>query len=281
MTDEVQSLVLNNALGEIKNICPEVSHIFIFKNNSKILAKDENTDEETTKNTVEAFEALAERSSVIGGIESLNFKANEGGVNITRVDEDYMISVTSNEADEKYLNALTRVLVSNLLRLADKIYPISSISENKSEPEPLDEETAKDNSEEEPEADNSEEETLTEDFEPNGEKPVLTLPTETILPEPPVNQLIVDDLHGLRFLGSSNTVRIDSATILLWKDLYGNRQIEEVVVKTFNGKAARCRFKSTKGSEYDGKGIIQLPEQVQLALQTRKGDLVTVKPLIE
>jgi hypothetical protein len=272
MTDDVQSLVLNNALGEIKNVCPEVSHIFIFKQDSKILAKDENTDKETTRNAMDAFGALAERSDVIGGLESLAFKANDGSVSIARVYDNYLVNVTSNEADEKYTNALTRVLVSTLLRLADKIYPVSSVSETKSETEPFEEENV---------TENSEEETLTEDLEPSGEKPVLTLPSETMLPEPPVNQLIVEDLHGLRFLGSSNTVRIDSATIMVWKDLYGERQIEEVVVKTFNGKAARCKFKSTKGSEYDGKGIIQLPEPVQIALQTRKGDLVTVKPIIE
>ena len=271
MTDDVQSLVLNNALGEIKNVCPEVSHIFIFKQDSKILAKDENTDEETTRNAMDAFGALAERSDVIGGLESLAFKANDGKVSIARVDDNYLISVASNEADEKFVNALSRVLVSTLLRLADKIYPISSVSETKSETEPF---------KEEPIPDNSEEET-SEDFERSEEKPVLTLPIETMLPEPPVNQLIVEDLHGLRFLGSSNTVRVDSTTIMLWKGLYGERQIEEVVVKTFNGKAARCKFKSTKGSEYDGKGVIQLPEPVQIALQTRKGDLVTVKPVIE
>jgi hypothetical protein len=102
---------------------------------------------------------------------------------------------------------------------------------------------------------------------------------EPLLPEPPVNQFIVENLGGL--LVPSDTVRIDSAVIVQWKDLYSDKKIEEVDVETLNGKTTRCKFKPIKGSKYEGKGIIQMPEKIQLTLQTTKGELVMVKPVVE
>ena len=43
----------------------------------------------------------------------------------------------------------------------------------------------------------------------------------------------------------------------------------------------RCKFKPLKDQKLEGKGIIQMPEKAQLTLQTKKGALVMVKPVIE
>jgi hypothetical protein len=81
-------------------------------------------------------------------------------------------------------------------------------------------------------------------------------------------------------LAASDTVRIDSAVIQQWKDLYDKRKIEEVDVETLNGHMLRCKFKPIKDSKHEGKGIIQLPQKIQQELQTSKGELVMVKPAI-
>ena len=243
MSNEVYAFALKNTLNEIKNVCPDVSNTFIFKD-GKIIAKDENTDEETIKNTVDAFNALTERADTIGGLESVTFHGANGRVNIACINDFYLTTIASKEADEKYVNTLTRVLVPTVLKLVEKIHS-ASIDNN----------------------------TFTT------EQPEPEVNPEPLLPEPPVNQFIVENLGGL--LVPSDTVRIDNEVIVQWKDLYTDKKIEEVDVETLNGKTTRCKFKPIKGSKYEGKGVIQMPEKIQLTLQTTKGELVMVKPVVE
>ena len=244
MDNEVYAFALKNTLNEIKNICPDLSNIFVFKEDGEILAKDENTDEETIKNTIDAFDAIAERPNAIGGLESITFHGANGRVNIACINDFYLTTIVSKEVDEKYVNTLTRVLVPTVLKLVENIHPAS--------------------------IDNDTFTTL---------KPEPEVNPEPLLPEPPVNQFIVENLGGL--LVPSDTVHVDSAVIVQWKNLYADKKIEEVDVETLNGKTTRCKFKPIKGSKYEGKGIIQMPEKIQLTLQTTKGELVIVKPVVE
>lgn len=274
MNNEVYAFALQNTLNEIKNMCPDISHAFIFKEDGKILAKDENTDEETINSTVDAFDAITERADAIGGLEAVTFHGANGRVNIACVNDLYLATVASKEADEQYVNTLTRVLVLIVLKLVEKIHPASIKDDSLTN---IEAESAVNNYEKELPV----EETVTikPEPEPVEKKTPSEVNPEPWLPEPPVHQFIVENLRGL--LVPSDTVRIDSAVIVQWKDLYGDKELEEVDVETLNGKTARCRFKPIKGSKYEGKGIVQMPEKIQLTLQTMKGELVMVKPVVE
>jgi len=243
MSNEVYAFTLKNTLNEIKNVCPYISNTFIFKD-GKILSKDENTDEETIKSTIDAFNVITERANAIGGLESVTFHGNKGRVSIACINDFYLTTIASKEADEKYVNTLTRVWVPTVLKLIEKTRPVS-----------IDNDTF-----------------ATEQLEPE-------VKPEPLLPEPPVTQFIVENLKGL--LVPSDTVRVNSAVIVQWKNLYADKKIEEVDLETLNGKTTRCNFKPIKGSKYEGKGIIQMPEKIQLSLQTTKGELVMVKPVVE
>ena len=284
MTIEPPSFIINSALGEIKSICPDISHIFIFKENSEIPAADESTEEKTKGNTVDVFTNLRSRSEFLGGLEYLKFKCNDRRVIISQMGSYYLTNVASNEVDEKYVNALTNVLIPTMLRLVDESPLVFSGGDSYSENALFREQKGSVRCEE------------------TKKDSVQNTRCDFLIPQPPVNQLMVEDFHGFKgFLDSSNgfrslrgssngfrgllgyseTVYIDGATVTSWKDLLGERKINEVIVKTFNGKVARCCFKPTKGSEYYRKGVIQLPESVQEALLVKKGDLVTVQPVIE
>jgi hypothetical protein len=115
--------------------------------------------------------------------------------------------------------------------------------------------------------------------EPPIEQITPKINTETILPQPPVNQFIVEKISGLLF--TPDIVRIDNTVVSGWNELYDNRKITEVHIQTLKGKAVKCRFKPIKDQKIDGKGIIQIPERILLALETAKGELVMVKPFIE
>jgi predicted regulator of Ras-like GTPase activity (Roadblock/LC7/MglB family) len=281
MNNEVYTFALQNTLNEIKNVCPTVSNTFIFKE-GKILANDKDTDRETAASAAQAFDAITERADALGGLETVTIQGANGRVNIACINDFYLTTVASKEADEKYVNTLTRVLVPIVLRLVEKINPDSINDETLTtiDPEPADDnytgKTIIDT--ENYEKEQPKEEIAT--FEPEPiQEPEPEVNAEPYLPEPPVTQFIVENLGGL--LVPSDTVRIDNAVIAQWKELYGDKKIEEADLETLNGKTGRFKFKSIKDSKHEGKGIIQMPEKIQLTLETAKGELVMVKPVIE
>lgn len=264
MSDEVLAFALRNTLNEIEHACPSVSHTFIFKD-TKILASDENTTEETINSAVNAFNAIAEYAKVIGGIESATLQCTNGQVNITRISDFYMTTVTSKETDEKNVNTLIQVLIPIVLKLLGKIHLGSTDEDNLTKKSPLT-------------AENNPVEVCGE--EPLAEETALNqTELEALLPRPPVDQLMVETLSG--FLAPSDKVLIDNAVILQWKNLYVDRKIEEVEVETLTGKKTCCKFRSIKELKHARKGMIQMPERILLALQTKNGDLVMVKPVVE
>jgi hypothetical protein len=102
--------------------------------------------------------------------------------------------------------------------------------------------------------------------------------SEPMLPEPPVNQFMIEKIGGL--LVPCDIVRVDSEVIAKWHDIYGDKEITQVHIETLEGKAIICRFKPIKATSHNAKGIIQFPEKILQALQTSKGKLVIVKPEI-
>jgi hypothetical protein len=254
MSDETITFALKNTLNEIKNAYPTITNAFFFKN-AKTVVADENTDEATVHSAVDAFNAIIECANAVGGIDSVTFHGANGKANLTRISNSYLTTITSKETDEKDINTLTKALVPIVLKLVAKIHP-ASLAENFYTLE--DTEAAE---------------------TPMEENAATELETDSLLPKPPVNQFIIENLSGI--LVSQDTVRIDKEVIEQWEKLYPNKRIEKVDAETLNGKTTRCKFKPIKDSKYEGKGIIQMPEKIQLTLQTKKGELVMVKPVIE
>ncbi|UCF45465.1 MAG: hypothetical protein JSW44_02200, partial [Candidatus Bathyarchaeota archaeon] len=123
----------------------------------------------------------------------------------------------------------------------------------------------------------AEEETAT--AEPTEEQETPEVHAGPLLPEPPVTQLMVENIGG--FLVRSDTVRIDNIVITKWNELFGDKKIEEVDVETLDGITTRCKFKPIKDKKHKGKGVIRMPEDIQRTLETAKGELVMVKPVVE
>ncbi len=292
MENEVYAFALKNTLTEIQNACPDVTSNFIFKD-GKIIAKNKNTEQETATQTIEAFDAIAERADPIGDLESITIQSTEGKVNIAAMEDFYLTTVSSKEADEKYVNTLTRILIPIVIKLSEKIQPAALDKETiTTEPEPEPEE---DDAYEPPEEnfDLNENNETEEMDQPEEEEPAMPEPEpaeepeqyepeiddEPLLPDPPVTQLIVENLGGL--LVPSDTVRVDQEVIARWNELFGDNKIKEVEVEALNGKTTRCKFKNIKKSKDTGKGIVKMPEKIQLTLETQQGELVTIKPIIE
>jgi hypothetical protein len=289
MENEVYAFALKNTLQEIQNACPEVTSNFIFKD-GKILAKNKNTEEEAATQTIEAFDAITERADPIGDLESITIQSVEGKVDIAAMEDFYLTTVSSKEADEKYVNTLTRILIPIVIKLSEKIQPAAIDNETittEPEPEPDEDDTYEPSEENfELTKDEPEENNETEEMDQPEEEPAMPEPKEEpeindepLLPDPPVTQLIVENLGGL--LVPSDTVRVDQEVITRWNELYGDENIKEVEVEALNGKTIRCKFKNIKKAKDTGRGIVKMPEKIQLTLETQQGELVTVKPVIE
>jgi predicted regulator of Ras-like GTPase activity (Roadblock/LC7/MglB family) len=270
MENDVYSFALRNTLNEITNACPDIKTIFLFKEDGDIISGEDKAQEEAAVHTVDALDDILEKAETLGDLQNMILEGTKGTVNVSRMNDFYLVTVIPEKADMKYINSLTSVIVPTVLKVLEKINPALK-RDNPSELG-TEEPTVK------PEIKPTEASTE-EPAEKNEEQETTEADTEKILPEPQVNQFIVENIGGL--FASSDTVRIDSKTLSQWLELYEHQRIEEVTIETFGAKSTRCKIKAVKDSKYEGKGIIQIPEKVQQTLEVRKGELVRVKPIIE
>ena len=294
MNDEVLGFALKNTIQELQNVCPDITGNFIFKE-GKILAKDDNTKEETASQTIDAFGKITEHASIIGEIDAVSIEGVKGKVNIASLKDFHLTTVSSKKADEKYVSTLTRVLIPIVIKLAQEIQSCSAANETirsdddaieTIEPEPIENEITKEIIDElEPEdAENTQPDELNEEYlipklQKEKEPAEVEVDNEPLIPEPPVLQLMVENLKGFRV--GSDTVRVDQEVIAQWNELYSDKKINEVEIEALNGKTTRCKFKKIKKSKDEGKGIVKMPEKIQVSLEIAAGELVTVKPVVE
>lgn len=270
MDSEVYAFALKNTLDEMQKACPEIKNAFVLDQNHTIIARDENTTEETLSQAVEVLNDMFGKADAIGGVDDLTIEGINGRMNVSRMDEIFLVTVTSRKANLNYVNTVTHVLVPTVLKLIEKLdhFPLKNNliePEQKPETEPENstvELTTEPGQEEEEQAETPHEESM-----------------EKIVAEPPANQFIVEEMKGL--LSPSDTVRIDNSVIEKWNEFYQDKTIEEADVETFGGKSVRCKIKPIKDAKLEGQGKVQIPGKIQLVLDIKKGELVRVKPVVE
>ena len=274
MDSEVYAFALKNTLDEMQKACPEIKNAFVLDQNHTIIARDENTTEETLSQAVEVLNDMFGKADAIGGVDDLTIEGNNGRMNVSRMDEIFLVTVTSRKANLNYVNTVTHVLVPTVLKLIEKLNH-GPLKNNLIEPEQkLETEPENSTVEQAAEPGQEEEEKAEEQAEtPHDES------MEKIVAEPPANQFIVEEMKGL--LSPSDTVRIDNSVIEKWNELYEDKTIEEADVETFSGKSVRCKVKPIKDAKLEGQGKVQIPGKMQLVLDIKKGELVRVKPVVE
>lgn len=202
MENDVYSFALRNTLNEITNACPDIQSIFLFKEDGDIISGEDKAQEEAAVRTVDALDDVLEKAKTLGGVQTIILEGTKGTVNVSRMNDFYLVTVVPEKADLKYINTLTNVLVPTVLKLLEKINPLLN-RESPSEPE---------NEEPTVNPDIKPIETSTEEnAEGHEEHEMSEASPERILPEPQVNQFIVENVGGL--FASSDTVRIDGDTL--------------------------------------------------------------------
>jgi predicted regulator of Ras-like GTPase activity (Roadblock/LC7/MglB family) len=275
-SNEIYTTALNNALDEMRKVCPDIQHAFIYNENGELIAGDAETPQKVTTRVIDAFDDILERAEAIGGVEAITINGDMGTVKLYHFNEHYLVAVYSAKAEVGYVDTVVRVLVPTVLKVLEKLSPtpLKNVAEPK--PEPLGLEKPQ-----EGELTEKPVEKLPAEIKPEAE-PSLASEKLQESPSPlevPAVQLIVENIGGL--LVPSDTVRVDSETLSSWENAFEGKKIEYVEIETFNGKTARYKVKPIKDSKYTGKAVVQIPEKVQLALEIKKGELVKVKPVIE
>ena len=257
---------LQTFIDEFKVISPETTNALIFKNNGQTIANTEATTEDQTRKLILHFGSIASQAQSIGGIENLTIQAADSQLNISAMDNLFLATVSTRTANQEIVKSLTQVLVPTVVRLVDQI---ASLPSGNQQPQPI-----------QPEEPQTEAAVLPVEDEPTIEPmPEPQGPFEPILPSTPINQFMVEKIAGL--LVAADTVRIDGDVIAKWSDLYDGKQITMVNIEALDGKKTTCKFKAIKEAKNNSKGVIQIPEKILQTLQTEKGKLVMVKPVIE
>jgi hypothetical protein len=263
---EAYSDPLQTFINEFKNISPETTNALIFKSDGQIIANTQATTEDQTKKLIDYVNNISQYAETIGGIENLTIQASDRQLNITAIDSNYLATVSSRAANQEIVKSLTHVLVPTIIRLVDKVVSMPKETQL-------------------PQVVQLDHPTTEEPVLPVEEKsqiepiPEMHLPFEPFLPITPINQFMVEKISGL--LVPPDTVRIDADVIAKWNDLYEGKQITMVHIEALDGKKTICKFKPIKAASTNSKGIIQIPEKILQTLQSEKGKLVMVKPLID
>lgn len=282
---EVYSMALRDALDEILKVCPDIRNIFLFNKEGDIEAGDTETSEVAMFRAVTALRYILE-SSESAEIENITVEGTDGKITLYCFGKHYLVTITTEHADTKYIGLVTRVLIPTVLRIVERLSPTPTIETEQEQA--IEETTTAEQAETETQP---LEEPPSQIFTPPPEESVetphaeepqiveeLVTVKETLQERPQAVQLMVESISGL--FTPADTVRIANEILTEWENTSGRKPIENVEIETFDGKTTQCKVKPIKTSMYDGKGVVQIPEKIQRTLKIKSGELVKVRPVI-
>lgn len=273
--------VLQTIVEEFETLSPETTSVLVFDGEGHIIATSKAIPEDQKHNLLTTFDSINGLANAIGGLENLNIQTSTGQLYLSAIAPLFLVSISSRKANPKVLKSLIHVIIPTMVSLINKIveFPIKTEEYQLLNPREI------------------EEPALVSDEKPEIETfPELDSPFETVAQETLGSQLIVEKISD--FLVSADTVRIDGEVVAKWFRLAGGKKIRLITIETSEGRTTICKFKPMdelfkrkfgvaavtirrKEAKSSTKGIIQVPEKILLALQTDKGKLVRVRPVID
>lgn len=125
MENDICLFALKSTLDEVQKICPDIKNTFMFNESGKIIAADGNTPEETIIDTINALHKILEKADPIGGVEAIFLDGDKNRLNVSHINDLYLITVTPKKTDWNYVNTVTHIFIPTVLRLLEKIDPAS------------------------------------------------------------------------------------------------------------------------------------------------------------
>ena len=137
MNKDLYAEALKNTLTEIRNICPDINSSFIFTKDCTIVAGDTETTDVTIRKALNSFQNIAEKAGTIGGLHNFSVDGDKGKVHISRINDMYLVTATSQNADANNLRSVTQVIVPTVLKLLESITPAPLKSAQPQQPQKL------------------------------------------------------------------------------------------------------------------------------------------------
>jgi hypothetical protein len=255
VTEAIQPII-----SEFRTLSPDIADALVFRLNGETLAATKNTTPEQTQSLINSLSSIT-HAECIGGVENFTIQDVNTQLTVREIGEIYLAIVSSRSEDQKIIKSLTEVIGPTLIRLAS----------GSTAPEPqANRETIK----------TQRRKKVLESAIPKKDLQIPSIPEPQSPPEPPqpkapTTQFMVERIGGI--LVPPDTVRIDGEVLEKWRELEG-KMFAMVAVETLEGKKAICKFKPIRAIS---KGIIQIPDRLIQALDSGKGKLVMVKPVVE
>jgi len=122
MSEDIYANALHTALTEVRNLCPDITHSFIFTKDGTIIAETaQDTAEVSTQKTIHSFQKLIEKTDTIGGLNAFLVNGNKGILQISRVNNMYLAFSASKKADMAYIQSVTRIILPAVVKLLENI----------------------------------------------------------------------------------------------------------------------------------------------------------------
>jgi hypothetical protein len=255
VTEAIQTVI-----SEFRTLSPDIADALVFRLNGETLAATKNTTPEQTQTLINSLSSIT-HAECIGGVENFTIQDVNTQLTVREIGGIYLAMVSSRSEDQKIIKSLTEVVGPTLIRLAF----------GSTAPEPqANRETIK----------TPRRKKVLESAIPKKDHQIPSIPEPQSPPEPPqpkapTTQFMVERIGGI--LVPPDTVRIDGEVLEKWRELEG-KMFAMVAVETLEGKKAICKFKPIRASS---RGIIQIPDRLIQALDSGKGKLVMVKPVVE
>ncbi len=247
---------LQNITNELCVISPQIQQSILFNPTGTAITANDTSKQKQTQTLLSGFQVINEQAKLLGDIENLAIQGSQRQLQVCAVGNWHLATVTSRDADQRILKSLTTVWVPTILGLIEQTQTPLVPQQDKKHPPPI------------------------QNSAPNPvSEPQAAIGSTTVFSQVPVSQFLVEKIGGL--LVPSDTVRVDSDTAAGWSRLYEGKLVTHVTVETLERKAVTCKYRAFKSNKATPKGIIQIPEKLLQALQTGKGELVMVKPVVE
>lgn len=298
MNEEIYNAALRNALIGIKDAMADLNWSFILMNDGTVITGDDSSVDPAIAKAASSFQTLAEKATVIGGLDNMLLNGEKCKVYVSSVNDMYLIAGLTKNADLIYFRTITRAVLPTVLKVLDSVTtslataptplkptPIMPISPSRTSepiltkhtmPELAVEEEQAEETEKTPEVEQTEEPEEATELDPE-----LQIPEKEEIPkqpqEIPSQQLIVDRFSGL--MVKSDTVQLDAEILKRWSEELDVENVGEVDVETFSGRTVRCKTKVINDPKLEGRGLIRIPEKTCQTLDVRRGELVRVRPV--
>jgi hypothetical protein len=255
LAEAIQALI-----GEFKTLSPDITNVLVYRSNGETLAANEGTTPEQTQTLINGLNSIT-HTEFIGGIENFTIQDVNTQLTVRKIGGIYLAIVSSRSEDQKIVKSLTEVVGPTVIRLAFE----SAAPELQAKRETIKVQRHK---------------KVLEVAAPE-KGPQIPLipepqsPPETTQPKSPTTQFMVERIGGI--LVPPDMVRIDFEVLEKWRELEG-KMFAMVAIETLEGKRVTCKYRPIRATS---KGIIQIPDRLIQALDTGKGKLVMVKPVVE